>query len=166
MAADVNADDFDAQDAAEAFDETFTEGDANFGEPTNPDVKRDVLDTTYALGDGDTDDESAALDENEITDEELEDLEADGDEDDLDDDNRGMGPTADENVPDFTADVDTEDEDLVDGVAAHSRDEAEVIAMGDINDLAALGSGGGLAELEPDDVSDEDLEELGYKERE
>ena len=163
MPLDVDGDD---QDQSEAFDETLTEGDDNFGEPTNPDVARDVLDSTYALGDGDTDGESEALDADELTDEQLEGLEADADDDDLDDDNAEMGESSDDDITDYAADTDGEDEDLADGVAAHSPTEAEVVAMGDINDLAALGDGQSVSDLEPDDVSDEDLEELGYTEKE
>ena len=158
--------DTDDQDQSEAFDETLTEGDDTFGEPTNPDVAKDVLDSTYALGDGDTDDESAALDADELTDEQLDGMEGDADEDDLDDDNSEVGVGAADDVTDFAADTDFDDEDIADGVAAHPPNEADVVAMGDINDLAALGDGQGLSELEPDDVSDEDLAELGYTEKE
>ena len=59
----------DDQDQSEAFDETLTEGDDNFGEPTNPDIKLDTYDATYALGDADDDDETAAKDADEMTDE-------------------------------------------------------------------------------------------------
>lgn len=158
--------DTDDQDQSEAFDETLTEGDDNFGEPTNPDVAKDVLDSTYALGDGDTDDESEALDADELTDEQLDGLEGDADDDDLDDDNAEMGESSTDDVTDFAADADFEDEDVTDGVSAHSPDEADVIAMGDINDLAALGDGQSVSACEPEDVSDEDLEKLGYMEKE
>ena len=160
---DVDAD-FDDQDQSEAFDETLTEGDANFGEPTNPDIRPDVLDTTYALGDGDTDGDTEALDADEISDAELESMTGDAEEDDLDDDDSDMGPLSQDDIKNFTADTDYVDEDQVDGVAAADPDEAEVIAMGDDNDLAKLASDTTLADLEPDDVSDEDLEDLGYKE--
>ena len=156
--------DTDDQDQSEAFDETLTEGDDNFGERTNADVKRDTYDATYALGDGDTDDESGEADASDLDDEALAGMEGDADEDDLDDDNAEVGPLAVDNVVDFTADRDFRDRDAADGVAAHSPDEAEVISMGDANDLASLESGETLADLEPDDVSDEELENLGYKE--
>ena len=100
-----------------------------------------MLDSTYALGDGDTDGESEAADADELSDEQLDGLEGDADEDDLDDDNAEMGESSTDDITDFAADSDAEDEDLADGVAAHSPDEADVIAMGDINDLAALGDG-------------------------
>ena len=156
--------DGDEQDQSEAFDETLTEGDENFGEPTNPDVKRDTYDATHALGDADDDDETAALDTDEMTDDDLDDptsLEAD--EDDLDDDGADTDALSADNVTDFSAEVDGEDEDGEDAVTAHGKDEADVVAMGDINDLANLADGHTMSEVEPDDVSDEDLKELGYK---
>ncbi|CAN5156467.1 hypothetical protein BH09PSE2_BH09PSE2_08120 [soil metagenome] len=160
MPTDLDADD---QDQSEAFDETLTEGDDNFGEPTNADVKPDTYDATYALGDGDTDDESGEADAADRDDDALAEMEGDADEDDLDDDNAEVGPLAVDNIVDFTSDRDFPSRDDLDGVAAHSADEAEVISMGDANDLAALESGQTLAELEPDDVSDEELKSLGYK---
>ncbi len=154
----------DDQDQAEAFDETLTEGDDNFGEPTNADIKRDTFDATYALGDGDTDDESGEADAADLDDETLSGMDGAADEDDLDDDNAEVSPLATDNIVDFTSDRDFPNRDDADGVATHSANEAEVISMGDANDLAKLESGETLADLEPDDVSDEELAALGYKE--
>lgn len=156
-------DDGDDQDQSESFDETLTEGDDAFGEPTNPDVTRDVYDATYALGDADDDDETAAKDADEMSDEDLDDpTSMEADEDDLDDDGADTDALSADNVADFSTDVDGPDDDAEDGVSAHGADEAEVISMGDINDLANLADGHSMSEVEPDNVSDADLKALGY----
>jgi hypothetical protein len=163
MALDSNIADGDDQDQAEAFDETLTAGDDVYGEPDSPDVARDAYDVTSADGDDADDDEADEADAADFDDEALDDLDGDADEDDLDDRGADSGPLADDNVQDFSTDRDGADEDRVDGVAAQAPEEAEVIAMGDLNDLSALETGRTVSDLEPDDVSDEALEDLGYK---
>lgn len=153
----------DAQDQAETFDETLVDGDEVTGEPVNADIARDVYDSVYAVGDGVDEDEAADADE--LSDEALDDMDGAQDEDDLDDAGADTGPLSDDDVVDFTRDIDDPKAfDAHDG--ARGRDEADVFAMGDANDLATLEESARVSDFEPDDVSDEDLEDLGYSEKE
>ena len=160
--AELDADsDTDAQDVAEAFDETLTDGDAT------------GYDATSALGDGDLDDVDAALDADEEDDETLDGLDDEGrsadtpdeDGDDLvDHDDLQPEPLAGDNLQMTTTDKDVSDPDDEDGVSAHAASEPEEISM-DEGAIDALGGARGerVADLESDSLSDSDLKELGYQ---
>ena len=161
---DTTTDAFDAQDVAETYDETLTDGDETDSDAL--DLRRDTYDAVTALGDGDLEGDEDAMDASDETDadlDEMSDLADQQEEDDLDDGNTDKDPLASDNIPDRTNDRDFADADDVDGVSAHPADEPTVVSMGDVD---ALGGEAGLrvADLESDSLSDSDLEELDYKE--
>ncbi len=161
---DTDTDAFDAQDVAETYDETLTDGDETDSDAL--DLRRDTYDAVTKVGDGDLegdDDEMDASDETDADLDEMADLADQQEEDDLDDGNTDKDPLASDDIPDRTNDRDFADADDVDGVSAHPADEPTVVSMGDVD---ALGGESGLrtADLESDSLSDSDLEELDYKE--
>lgn len=161
---DTDTDAYDAQDAAETYDETLTDGDETDSDAL--DLRRDTYDAVTALGDGDVegdDDEMDAADETDDDLAEIAETTYQEEEDDLDDGNTDTGPLASDDLPDRTNDRDFADADDVDGVSAHPTDEPTVIGMGDVD---AMGGEAGLrtADLESESLSDSDLEELDYKE--
>ena len=161
---DTNTDAFDAQDVAETYNETLTDGDETDSDAL--DLRRDTYDAVTALGDGDVegdDDEMDAADETDDDLAEIAETTYQEDEDDLDDGNTDAGPLSADNIPDRTNDRDFADADDVDGVSAHPADEPAIMSMGDVD---ALGGESALrtADLESDSLSDSDLEELDYKE--
>ena len=161
---DVDTDAYDAQDVAETFDETLTDGDETDSDAL--DLRRDTYDAVTALGDEDVEGDEDEMDASEETDadlQEISDLQYQQDGDDLDDGNTDRDPLASDNVPDRTNDRDFPDEDDIDGVSAHPGDEPTVVSMGDVDALGGE-TGARLSDLESDDLSDSDLAELDYKE--
>jgi hypothetical protein len=145
---DVGLDD---QDQAETFDETNLDDEAEF---VTLEEMPDVYDATRALGDSR---DLEALDADEVDPEVLgdEDLE---DDEDLDDEL--LDDLEDDEEDD---DIDEEDADDEDGVDRLELDEVELAAAGD---MATADDDDDEADYESDDLSDHDLEELGYREPE
>jgi hypothetical protein len=155
--ADLDA--FDEQDQSETFDEDNTNpqerGPGEEAEQFEDLV--DVFDVTSAVGDSDDDDAQIG--------EEMEDadivssaVDNDDDDDDLDEDDLarrepelrdGEGDLSEETGPDALE------------IAAHAADEVELEYVGDLNDLA--GAASAAQGLESENLSDEDLRELDYK---
>ena len=160
----TDTDAYDAQDVAETYDETLTDGDGTDSDAL--DLRRDTYDAVTATGDRDLegdDDEMDAADETDDDLAEIAEVQAQQDADDLDDGNSDDDVLAGDDVPDYTNDRDFADADDVDGVSAHPGDEPTIVSMGDVD---ALGGESALrtADLESDALSDSDLEELDYKE--
>ena len=170
--AELDADsDTDAQDVAEAFDETLTDGDGTDSDAY--DIRPNAYDATSALGDGDLDGVDDAMDADEEDDETLDGLDDEGrsadtpdeDGDDLvDHDDLQVEPLAGDNLQLASTDKDFLDKDDEDGVSAHAASEPEEISMSD-SDVDALGGARGerVSDLESDTLSDSDLKELGYE---
>lgn len=179
MPTDVSGD-WDPQDQAEVFDEdNFSldgAGDASADMMTLEELP-DVLDVTAAAGDAD--DEAALIGE-ELDDDEIIELEADGDSTDIEDDElKGRMPEAfDDDVvregeveelrfaEEARFDVREDDEDLADDdsevtMRKVSADEARVALVEDVDDYTNLDDEDSSA-MESDRVSDEDLDRLGY----
>ncbi len=156
---DTDVDDMDAQDMAETFDEEATGGLAT-------DTGRDVFDVITKVGDDDMEGDDDALDADEETDSDLDEIAetiSQQDEDDLDDAGSDAGPLASDSIPDFTSDRDFPDEDDEDGVSAPADGDVETVPLGDLDQLGGA-QGERLADLESDSLSDSDLVELDYKE--
>ena len=161
---DVDTDAYDAQDTAETYDETLTDGDETDSDAL--DLRRDTYDAVTALGDGDVEgdeDEMDAADETDADLQEISELQYQEDADDLDDGNTDSGPLAGDNLPDRTNDRDFPDEDDIDGVSSAASEEPTIVSMGDVDALGGE-TGARLADLESDALSDSDLAELDYKE--
>ena len=144
----------DSQDSAEALDETMLDDNEEFNEMRTFEELPDVLDVTRADGDRD-DDEALALDADEF------DEEAIGDDD-----------TEEDNELDYRA-ATQEREDDIDGLGDEdSFDEDALDAASSIEGLDEEVSDAGLVSGGEDDVSnfqsknlsDEDLENMGYSE--
>ena len=168
MAIDDDQPEYDDQDRAEILDEDNLLPDSarqrGGDDGLTFEEMPDVYDATCARGDNDVDGDDEALDADEESDELLDTLRDEGDdEDNLDNDNPLDALDADR-LTSATADVDYEvDLDEVDGVSALDPDEAELI---DVADADALGGAAALsvADLESSgELSDEDLMELDYK---
>ena len=155
--------DIDGQDVAEAFDEDNTNDDLarSGGEDAEQfeDIP-DVYDVTTRVGDAS--DDEAEIGEDLDDDEIVEDARDDDDDDAEDDDlaarhGEGLGAAdpADEN------DLGPDDPDLLDGIDKEGAQEVELTYAGDLSDVD--GAKGGTAELESDSLSDDDLEDLDYK---
>jgi hypothetical protein len=169
--AELDADsDIDAQDVAETFDETLTDG-TDTADSDGLDLRPDTYDAMTALGDGDVEGVDDALDADEEDDDILDGIDDEGrsadtpdeDGDDLVDHIGGpRDPLDDDNLPLTTTDKDFADPDDVDGVSSHSASEPEEISLSDVD---ALGGARGerVADLESDNLSDSDLQELGYE---
>ena len=144
--------DGDAQDGAEALDETNYELDEERNERRTFEELPDVLDVTRALGDRD-DDEGLALDADEFDADSLED--ADLEEDD---------------ELDYRA-ATAEREDDIDGLGPEDAFDEDALSASDIDGLDEVRDAG-LAEGGEDDVtdfqsrnlSDDDLKAMGYAE--
>ena len=144
--------DLEAQDdLAEVFDETHYGEEAEF---STLDELPDVYDATQALGDA-RDDE--ALDA------------ADYDPEDLDDEALETDEDVDDNLDDALEDradddelAEEEDLDAEDGVDELEWDEAEVMAVADVDPVTDPDDEE-ADEYEAEDLSDEDLHELGYQ---
>lgn len=169
MPTDFDAE-YDPQDQSEVFDEDNT----NIDEMRDggPDAEQfedlvDVFDVTTAVGD--SDDDAATIAED-LDDADVVDLASDSDQDDADledDDLMTRSETeydVEEDLEDV-ADVGTEDLDDVDAINALEPDEVELEYAGDLNDLA--GAESAAQDLEAGgELSDEDLEELDYRDEE
>jgi hypothetical protein len=162
--ADLDAE-FDEQDQSEVFDEDNTNDvDRGPGEEAEQfEDLVDVYDATSAVGDDD--------DEDALIGDELDDADIvasardnDDDDDDLEDDDLARRDDVmfdqEEDISDF-ADVDAEDPDDVDEIAALASDEVELEYSGDLDDRA--GAASAAQTLEAENLSDEDLRELDYK---
>jgi hypothetical protein len=140
----------DEQDLAEVFDEANLDDDAEF---VTLEEMPDLYDVTSALGDAR---ETKAVDAADLDPEGLdeEDLEDDEDVDgDLDDD-------LEDDKEDRASDEDA-DEDAIDRL---ERDEADVENVADVDEVTDPDDED-ADEYESEDLSDEDLQDLGYKER-
>jgi hypothetical protein len=149
--ADPNPPDLEAQDdSAEVFDETHYGDDAEF---STLDELPDVYDATQALGDSREDD---ALDA------------ADYDPGDLDDEALETDADIDDNLDDALEDwaedddVDEQDVDGEDAVDELEWDEAEVMAVADVDPVTDP-EDEEADEYEAEDLSDDDLRDLGYE---
>ena len=129
----------DEQDQAEVFDETNLDDDAEF---VTLEEMPDVYDATRALGDSR---DLEALDADELDPAML-------DDEDLEDD---------EDVDD---EIDEDDLDEEDGVARLDRDEVELEDVAEVDD-ATDPDDENEADYESEDLSDTDLEDLGYRDR-
>ncbi len=159
----VDTPEHDDQDGAEAFDEDNTNDDLarSGGEDAEQfeDIP-DVYDVTTRVGDAS--DDEAEIGEDLDDDEIVEDARDDDDDDAEDDDlaarhGEGLGAEdpADEN------DLGPDDPDLLDGIDKEGAHEVELTYAGDLSDVD--GAKGGTAELESETLSDDDLEDLDYK---
>ena len=156
--------DYDPQDTAEVFDEDNYSLDGEGG--PSADMKTleelpEVLDVTRALGDADVDEIHAAEDADEIDEDELDDLELEYDEDGEDD--RLADDVEDESEAEglYAADDDLDEADGVDDI---EDDEAELEYVEDL-DGTRSNAGRAARHLESrGELSNEDLEELGYRE--
>ncbi len=153
--------DIDAQDQAEVFDEDNYDGSGgNSGEMMTLEEMPDVYDVTSAVGD--SDDDAAAIGE-ELDDEEIIDLEREGDMADLEDDElAARTPEAYDEEDDEANEFEVSD-DLGEGAAnAGARDEAEIEFTGDVDGVTDPDDDDADA-YESREVSDEDLRTLGYE---
>ena len=159
--------DFEPQDQAEAFDEDvmLDPGQGPGAEMATLEELPDVYDVTTALGDADVDEVHTAEDAAEIEDEELDALG-----DDLAYDDEAEDDSIDDALEDEPEDTilygDEEEEDLdtADGVASLEGDEAELEYVENLDETRS-NAGRAARHLESrGELSDEDLEELGYKE--
>jgi len=162
---DSDLPDFDEQDQAEVFDEDNYSldgaGDASADMKTLEELP-DVYDVTRALGDSDVDDALAAEDADEIEDDELDSLELEYDDEAEDD--RLSDDVEDE--PEDNEVFDVEDLDDTDGVDEQEPDEAELEYVEDLDETRS-NAGRAARHLESrGELSNEDLEELGYREGE
>ena len=167
MPSESDLPEYDEQDQAEAFDEDVM---LDSGQGPGPDMMTfeelpDVYDVTTALGDADVDEVHAAEDADEIDDEELAALG-----DDLAYDDEAEDDTIDDALEDEPEDTnlygddDGEDVDEVDGVDDLEDDEAELEYVDNVDETRS-NAGRAARHLESrGELSDEDLEELGYKE--
>jgi hypothetical protein len=153
MAADQsdidNEDARDGQDVAEVFDEDNLDSDsarlAKDDEELNFDNMPDVFDSTSAVGDEEDDDGPIGDD---LSDSEIVELSRQA----IDESDEDEGEEEDDA---YRASEDLEDDDDEDS------DEVELSYAGDLNTVA--GAHSGAQRYESKNLSDEDLEELGYK---
>lgn len=145
--------DFDAQDTAEAYDETHNTDEEGAPDETRsfaPDLFDDVYDVTKADGDEDEDEDEALdaadYDPDDLDDEDIEEVERDpalyldDDDDDLDD----------------------EDEDAEDGVLHVSPDDAELEYTDALDDAGRTDNRQARRFESSHELSQEQVEQLGY----
>jgi hypothetical protein len=138
----------DDQDVAEAFDEDTTAGDDRLlRERSTFEELPELFDATRAVGDAD--DDEARIGE-EMDDDEIVAAEADADDDDFEDDD--LARRSPEHLRLAALDDDDEAAD----------DEVELRFVDDLENVDAAGFA--ARDLESDELSDEDLEELDYRE--
>ena len=154
----------DGQDVAEVFDEDNTNDDlARSGGAEDAEQFEDipdVYDVTTRVGDA-SDDEAEIgedLDDDEIVQEARDDDDDDPEDDDL---AARHGEAGGAENPGDENDLGPDDPDLLDGIDKEKPDEVELTYAGDLSDVD--GAGGGAAELESETLSDDDLEDLDYK---
>jgi hypothetical protein len=139
----------DDQDNAEAFDEDATAGDDRLlRERSTFEELPDLLDVTRAVGD---DDDDEALIGEEMDDDEIIAAEEDADDDDYEDDDLR------------TRDAEHLRAAAVDDGDMIEEDEVELRYVGDLSEIG--GDRISARDLESDELSDEDLEELDYRQR-
>lgn len=142
----------DAQDTAEAFDETHnTDEDVSPDETRSfaPDLFDDVYDVTRA--DGDEDDEDEALDA------------ADYDPDDLDDDDLEEDGDDAVYLTDDDDDLDGEDEDDEDGILAAPSNDAELEYTDDLDEAGRTDNRMARRFESSHELSEDQVETLGYR---
>jgi hypothetical protein len=144
--------DFDAQDSAEAFDETMLDDDEEMNEGRTFEELPDLLDLTQADGDRD-DDEAVALNADEFDEESLSD-------NDLEDDHELA----------FNA-VTAEHEDDLDGLGPEDSFDEDALRPNDIDGLEevrdageAQGGEDDVTDFQGRGLSDRDLQEMDYSE--
>ena len=158
--------DFDEQDQAEVFDEDVM---LDPGQGPTPDMMTfeelpDVYDVTQALGDADVDETQTARDADELEEEDLDSIGGDLDYDDDAEDDRLADELEDEPEDTAVYDDDEEDLDTADGITALQADEAELEYVENLDETTS-NAGRAARHLESrGELSDDDLEELGYKE--
>jgi hypothetical protein len=143
----------DEQDQAEVFDETHLDEDAEF---VTLEEMPDVYDSTRALGDSR---DLQALDADELDPSTLDDEDLEDDED-LDDEIHDE--LEDEEEDD---EIDDEDVDSEDGVDRLEYDEVDLEDVADV-DAATDPDDEDEADYESEELSDDDLVDLGYREKE
>ena len=160
----VDTPDTDGQDVAEVFDEDNTnEDEARIGGREDAEQFEDipdVYDVTTRVGDA-SDDEAEIgedLDDDEIVDEARDDDDDDDEDDDL---GARQGEAGGAAVPDDENDLGPDDPDLLDGIDKEEPDEVELTYAGDLSNVE--GATSGVADLESEELSDDDLEDLDYK---
>ncbi len=163
--------DIDAQDTAEAYDEEINDGDAADSDAF--DLRPKTYDVTSALGDADLEGVDDAMDEDEETDADLDSIDVEGraadtadeDGDDLvDSDDLQPEPLDDDNLAMTTKTGDGLDRDDRDGVARLSASEPDGVSMNEAKiDRLGGATDTRVSDLEPDNLSDSDLKELGYE---
>jgi hypothetical protein len=161
--ANVPETDFDEQDLAEVFDEdnTNTESQRRGGEDAEQaEDLVDLFDVTKAVGDADDD---QALIGEDLDDEEIIGLarEEDGEDDEVDDEETLRDSNGIEDERDAVADLDDEDEDVVDGIDMAPPEDVDLSFVGDMNDIA--GAHSAAQRYESKTLSDDDLKALDYK---
>jgi hypothetical protein len=171
MAIDTSDADFDPQDQAEVFDEDNYSldgsGDASAEMMTLEELP-EVYDVTTALGDRDVDDVLTAEDADEIDEEELQALGDDLDYDDEAEDDRLDDGVEDEPYDNELLADDDADPDAADGVLGPEYADAPLEYV-ESTDEALLSTNAGRAAQHLESrgqLSNEDLEELGYRDEE
>ncbi len=157
---------YDEQDQAEVFDEDvmLDSGVGPSGDMRTFEELPDVYDATRALGDADVDEVHGASDADELDEEELESLGDDLAYDDDAEDDTLADELEDEPEDTAVYDDDEEDLDTADGIAALQADEAELEYVENLDETRS-NAGRAARHLESKgELSDSDLEELGYKE--
>ena len=154
----------DAQDVAEVFDEDNTNLDRRDGREDAEQFEDlpSVFDSTRAVGDEDDDDAEIGED---MDDDDIVESATDRDEDELEDDvmdDRDGGQPRELDDLDEVTDIDAVDDDDVDAVDARDPDEVELAYAGGLNNVA--GGASSAADMESDELSDQDLRDLDYKE--
>ena len=161
----VDTPDHDDQDVAEVFDEDNTniEGRRQGAEDAEQfeDIP-DVYDVTSRVGDRDDDEAEIGEDMDD------EDIVAgardrNDDDDDLEDDDLKArhGEELKAEDPSDENDLGPDDPDLLDGIDKEDPDEVELSYQGDLMDVA--GASSSAADMESEELSDDDLRELHYK---
>jgi hypothetical protein len=120
----------------------------------------DLFDVTKAVGDADDD---QALIGEDLDDEEIIGLarEEDGEDDEVDDEETLRDSNGIEDERDAVADLDDEDEDVVDGIDMAPPEDVDLSFVGDMNDIA--GAHSAAQRYESKTLSDDDLKALDYK---
>ena len=172
MAADVEGD-WDGQDQSEVFDEDNQNPDSAGGagnEMRTFEELVDVVDVTSAVGDAD---DEAALIAEELDDDEIIQLESDAELADFEDDElaaRMPEELDDDGIDDLDpasaylseeAGLDIRDEASELSMSRGKDDEVDLEFTGDLDSLSAS-DGDGAAAMEASDLTDDDLEDLGY----
>ena len=162
----VDTPDIDGQDVAEVFDEDNTNDEAErYGGREDAEQFEDipdVYDVTSRVGDEDDDEAEIGedMDDDEIVQSATDN---DDDDDDLEDDDlvarHAEGYSGED--PGEENDLGPDDPDLRDGVGKTAPHEVELTYAGDLGNVE--GATSSAADLESDELSDDDLRDLDYK---